>query len=516
MRSLIFFAASSTLLCFGPAAADEARYEAVWHSDDGASLTTAPLSLSAFLDTGAALVDNGMRLIDAETRMLNGQRVYAGLWTQGTGSNIFVGPIGPVEMREELEARREQGLRLHDFEIFRTSNGGRRYVGVWRPGSGTEILTGPMEFDAFVARGEDFINDGLRLIDVEVENIDGRVVYSGLFRTGTGSNFVTAPLPGTAFRVRRDEMVADGLELVDLERIEIGGSQRLVGVWASGDGESRLSRLRSFPDFFVLAQDQFNDGNRAVDFEIRVVQTDDDDDGGPGGGIPPSPVADLPPLPPYVELTGGDIFRIDWSHIIADMPRIEIPRDYLPDYLPEVNGQKVLPTGSVCGFVLVKADSAFWQVPGDTAFNQPPFNAVPNVEQQDPDSFLGGIDFWGPVLGCDGTQQEWTFDLPLTTQPPFNPQDVANLSLVIQMNPPTGGLNPPRIEFTPPFPSVDDLPSAHELWDDEWIEDLLEWAEALEQAGQLEGEYCTVSSLMVEICENNPGLCPVADAQGNC
>ena len=519
MRLLIALATGAAFFLTTSASADEARYEAVWHSDSGASLTTAPLSLSAFVDAGASLVDNGMRLIDVETRNLNGRRVYAGLWTQGTGGNIFVGPIGPVAMRKEMESRREQGLRLHDFEIFRTPTGGRRYIGVWRPGSGAEILTGPMEFDAFVARGEDFAKDDLRLSDVEVEHVDGRTVYSGLFRTGTGSNFITGPLRRPAFRARRDQMVADGLELVDVERILIGGTPRFVGVWSSGDGDSRLSRPRSFGNFFTFAQDQFNDGKRAVDFEIWVAATPDDDDEPGGdqgpGGIPPSPIPELPPLPPYVDLVGGTIFRIDWSQTIEGMPRIEIPEDYLPDYLPEVNGQKVLPTGSVCGFLLIKAESAFWQVPGDPAFNQPPFNAVPDVQGQDPDSFLGGIDLWGPILGCEGTQQEWTFPLPLTTSGPFNPQEVENLSLVIQMEPPSIGGNPPRIEFTPPFPDAD-VPSAEELWDDEWIEDLLEWAEALEEAGQLSGEYCTVSSLMVEICEENPGLCPVADAEGNC
>lgn len=516
MRSSVLSAALVATFFATSALADVARYEAVWHSGDGASLTSAPLSRSAFLDSGNALAQNGMRLIDVETRIMNGRRVYAGLWTQGAGSNIFVGPMGPIDIREEMTSRRAQGLRVDDFEIFRTSSGGRRYIGIWRPGTGRELLTGPVEFDAFVARGERLTQDGMRLIDVEVERVDGRTLYSGLFRTGTGSNFITGPLRRRAFTDLRDQQVADGLQLVDVEGIQIGGTPRFVGVWSSGNGESRLSRLRSFGNFFAFAQNQFNDGKHAVDFEMSVTVSEQGEGGTDGSGsVPPSPIPELPPLPSHMDLVGGTIFRIDWSQTIEGMPRIEIPVDYLPDYLPVVDGEPALPAGSACGFRFVRADRAFWQVPGDDEFDDPPFDAVPDVSQ-DTNDFLGGIDLWGPILGCEGSQQQWNFPSPLTTSGPFNPQNVENLSLVIQMDPPSNSLSAPRIEFIPATEDADPI-DVMELWGDEWMEDLLSWVEELnELQAQLSGEYCSVSSLMVEICTENPGLCPVPDPQGDC
>ena len=508
--------AVAALLLPSPALSDEVRYEAVWHSGSGASLATAPLSRSAFLETGEQLIGSGLRLFDVETREIDGERRYAGLWTQGTGSNIFAGPMSAINMREEMQARAAQGMRLVDFEIFRTQSGGRRYVGVWRSGPGSERLTGPMELDAFIARGENLVAQGLRLWDVETEVVNGTRLYHGLFRSGAGSNQFVGPQSRNAFRVTRNQMVANGMELRDIERITVNGNQRFISVWSSGDGESRFSLPRSFPDFFVFAQDQFNDGRRAFDLELRVIADEDDGGGGGGGGgggAGPSPVNDLPPNPRYISFVSGDIFRIDWSVSIDGMPRIEIPIDYLPDYLPTRDGEPLLPTSGVCGFLLFDTDNAFWQVPGDPSFSQAPFNELPNMPQEDQ---LGGLDFWGPVLGCEGTQQQWHFPLPLTTHDTFNPQNVANLSLAIQFGvaPGQNGQGA-RIEFIPAFPEAE-AADAHELWDDDWIDELIEWANHMLEAGTVSGEYCDVSSLIVELCEDNPGICPGPDPQGNC
>lgn len=506
-----------------PIDADETRYEAVWHQGTGTSLTSAPQSRDAFISTGDQLVkQKGLHLIDVETLVKNGHRFYVGLFTEGTGGNLFSGPLSPVQLRQTMKERRAQNLRLVDFEIFRLAGGGTRYLGVWRPGSGEELLTGPLEFSAFKSRGEKLTKRGLRLIDVEVENMDGRLLYSGLFRSGTGANWITEPLTGSAFSAKRDQMVAQGVELVDVERVETGGQQRFVGVWSTGPGESRLSKLRNFSSFFVFSQSQVNNGKRAIDVELVL------DKPAPGGGPqPPQPLPNpsfppqipeppSPALPPNVVLVGGDTFRIDWSILKEGMPRIEIPAAYLPDFLPKVNGEIVLPTETVCGFNFVQVTKAFWQISGDSEFDEPPFKALPDVSVQDETSYLAGIKLWGPVLGCEGTNQQWTFPLPLTTGGPFNPQNVEGLSLVIQLDPKTN--NPdtsPRIEFTPPYPDAP-MVTAAELWDDGWIQDLMDITKELDEIDALNGQYCDIAPLIEQICKQLPTLCPTDDPGGGC
>ncbi|MEP2029901.1 MAG: hypothetical protein ABJI96_14460 [Paracoccaceae bacterium] len=79
-------------------------------------------------------------------------------------------------------------------------------MGGWRPGEGEEILTDPMEEAAFLPRWQNLVDQpGLRLIDVEVERVNSRILYSGLFGAGTGTNPVTTPLRRSAFIQRRNQ-----------------------------------------------------------------------------------------------------------------------------------------------------------------------------------------------------------------------------------------------------------------------------------------------------------------------
>jgi Polyglycine hydrolase-like, structural repeat len=284
---------ASLALTQSDAASSGLRYEAVWHSGEQPSLHTAPLTLEAFLATGQQLAENNespLRLIDIETAILDGRRVYAGLWTPGTGTNLFEGPMGPISMREAIRRNGAQNRHLIDFEVFPTRAGGRRYLGVWADGAVDQVLTGPMEQAAFFARGEQETQAGKRLVDVELFRSQGTLLYNGLFQTGSGSNFLTAPLTRDDFTEERDRLVAEGLELVDFERIATPDGDRFVGVWASGDGESRISRPREFAPYFIFAQSQFNDGKHTEDFELRPIVMQ-------AGGDEPDP-PDLNPADP--------------------------------------------------------------------------------------------------------------------------------------------------------------------------------------------------------------------------
>lgn len=511
MSKANYLAILATSLFGQPAFAQDVRYEAVWNSGQSTSLVTAPLSRQAFVDTGQDLAESGLRLIDVETTTRGNRRVYAGLWTQGTGSNLFEGPMGPVDLREAMQQKRAQGMRLVDFELFRSSSGGRRYLAVWRNGSGEERLTGPMQQDAFFARGERLTQQGLRLIDVEVERVNGVLLYSGLFRTGTGSNLITAPLRRQAFRQKRDEMVAQGLELVDMERIRIGGTNRFVGVWSSGPGESRISVPREFGPFFIFAQDQFNDEKHTRDFELRaaVVAPEEPErpPGGGGGGGDGPDTSGLPSNPPGVSFTDSQRLRIQFTQI-GDVPfTMELPLSWLPDYLPtREDGEPVLPD-TFCAIHVRLADSIFWQVPGDEAVVSPPFLATPSVSALGSEFFNGGVEFEGPFGACSGTQTEWVFNQPFTTgETPFEP--LPNMSLVIEGR--------AEISFKAAGAPEGELLEAHELFEDESLEALealLEAFEELFEEGHDVASYCqTTGNFWDEFCELSPLSCP--DAAG--
>ncbi|MDR7150832.1 hypothetical protein J2W49_002795 [Hydrogenophaga palleronii] len=482
-------------LVIGVARADDLHYEGIWVDGEATSLHTAPLSLQSFQKTGQELAESGLVLIDLETGIRNGQRLYAGLWTRGTGSTIFEGPMGPIPFREAMTRRSAQGLRLVDFEIFRIANGGRRYVGVWRPGSGEQILTGPMEQDAFLARGTRLTNDGLRLVDVEVERVGGRLLYSGLFRTGAGSNILTTPMPLAQFRASLAQRHNEGLELVDMERIDAGRS--VVGVFRSGNALAEITSPRRFAAQFALAQSQFNNRKRAISFEFVSVATPTPGSGGADPHHPPP----MPDNPAHVDFTDGQILRLEFQEQINEVPfRLTLPSFALPDWLPRTeDGTPILPDDA-CGLLVRKADSIFWQVPGNPQVTTPPFNAIEDVSDLGSEFHLGGVHFAGPMLGCADTQKPWVFPFPFTTQGPFEP--LPNMSLAIQLE------QNSEIDFikdTGPSPKPVDVDKLFKDNSAKKLKDMVKFWDALFKEGKDIEKYCpTVGNFWKKLCSQFP------------
>lgn len=489
------------------ACADELRYQAVWSAGTGSNLVSSPLSRAEFLVRGEELTAQGLRLIDVETEVVDGRRVYAGVWMSGTGANIFDGPMGPIQLRDARQARMAQGLRLVDVEIFRTGNGGRRYLGVWRPGSGEELVTGPMEEDAFLSRGQTLARSGMRIIDVEVERVGGRLVYTGLWRTGSGSNFMTTPLRLAAFTARRDQMRADGLELVDFERVRAGGLLRYVGVWASGEGESQLSTPRDFASFVAFGEDKTAQGFRTEDMEIfRVasprppVASPRPPGGGPDDG---ASVAGLPEPPRWIDFTHARRVVVDFTTIIENHPRITLPLDLLPDYLPlDEDGAKVIPD-NFCGLRMIDADEVIWETARGAVETDFPYNRIESFNTPELEPFqLGGVDFTGPIGACEEANEPWQFFFPITQNSTGGPPPARRLTVEL----PTGS-----IEFLNFNIHAGEPLDARELFSDEAFETMKAIAEVFESL-EIDNGYCSIDAYVQKVCEESPSACPVSES----
>lgn len=478
------------------ATADELRYEAFWVEGEATSLHTAPLSLEAFLSSGQDLAENGFILVDAETGVRNGQRLFAGLWARGSGATIFEGPFGPIPLREAMDRRESEGLRLVDFEIFRRDNGGRLYMGVFRPGSGEQHITRPMEENVFLAAGESLTNRGLRLRDFEVEEIDGRLLYTGLFRAGAGLNVFTTPVSLGQFRASLPDRLAQGLELIDMECV--GDSQQVIGVFRSGDSLAEITSPRSFGEHFMLAGQQFNDGQRTRDFEFLPVDTPEVDDN--GGSVDPDNPPALPENPSHVSFTDSLTLRLQFTQIDDEPFTLELPLDALPEWLPQTeDGTPILPDDH-CGLLLIEADSIFWQIPGDAQFTEDIFNAVPSVPALGDDLFLGGVQFAGPIGGCTGTQKDWVFPSPFTTEPPFEP--IPNMSLVVQLR---QGSEIAFIKDTGPTAKPIDVDKLFKDNSKKLLEEQIKFWNALEKQGENIDKYCpTVGKYWNVFCTQFP------------
>lgn len=502
------------LLVATSAHAQAPQYQGVWHQGQVAGFTSGLLSRDAFLESGQGLAESGLRLVDVETSILNGRRVYAGHWTTGTGSNLFSGPLRPLRMRQLRATRRDDGLRLVDFEIFRTPSGARRYLGVWRNGTGREVLTRPLREAQFLARGAELTGEGLRLIDVEIERINGRTLYSGLFRSGSGSNFITTPETGVAFRARRDEMVADGLELVDLERVRIDGQLLFAGVWSSGNGESRISRQRGFGPFLVFSQQQFNEDKHLADFELipQVPPANPTPTPpGPGpGGTPAASTADLPPLPPWIQLTSDQAVTVDFIGPFPDPGfLISLPRQMVVNALPENGNGDLLIPDNLCGLRLIGASEVIWENAANEIVEDNVYNHISSfngsVEGQNLEPFaLGGIDFTGPIGACAAANEPWQFFFPMTKTGAGGPPPLRRLTVEM----PGGGVEFLNFNFHP-----GEALDPGELFSDDVFDDLVAIMESFADTGDDNGYCSSVSFYMEEVCDQSPGLCPVASAE---
>ena len=503
---------------------DELRFQAVWHSGTGTNLFTPPESRNDFLARGAELVDQGLRLIDVETAIVNGRRVYSGIWVGGTGGNIIVGPIGPIKLRQEREKRAAQGLRLIDIEIFRSPSGGRRYVGVWRPGTGRDLVTGPLQEDAFLSRGAALTQQGLRLIDVEAERIDGELLYTGLWRDGSGSNLFTTPRPPAAFRNTRNQMLSMGLELVDVERIGGPVNPRFVGVFSSGDGESQLSRPRNLNNFKTFGLAHAQDGFRTHDMEMFVVGSPDSgDDDPPSPSGPGATGSSLPDLPPWIQLSNNLNVVIDFGVMIEtedghEVPLMTIPISALPSYLPRKNDeQDIVFPDTFCGMNIKNLGSISWQVGADI-IDTHPFNHVPDVAQinLNPDFgnqnfLLGGIEFSGPIGGCEGSNHGWDFPHPITQTGPFAPLPKMKLVLGLMAN--------SQIRFIEHQPPEGEMLDAHELFSDEVFHHMQEMLHDFLLNSEIDNGYCGIDQYLEEICEEegrNDPKCLIGENATTC
>lgn len=503
MRNKMLTAALAATLSL-PASADTLKFEAVWSSGTGSNIVSKPLPKAKFIKKGEQLTQQGLRLIDVETKVVDGKRKYAGLWIGGQGTNLFEGPIGPVPFGKSMKAKRKQGLRLVDFEIFRTKNGGRRYLGVWRPGRGEEILTGRMQQKAFLARGEKLTKQGLRLKDVEIERINGKLMYTGLFQSGSGTNLITSPKTRAKFIQQRDKFAAKNIELIDVERIRRPGPDRFVGVWASGSGESRLSVPRTFNKFVEFGEAQTQKGMRTQDMEMmRTASKNAPTEPEQPNPDTPSPVLpDLPDNPPNVGFNNGNILTVDFN-LVDGLAQLDLPVNHLPQWLPRPNGDVLLPD-AFCGLNLLKAGSIFWQTLGNNAVDQFPFLATPDVSSLGSDLFLGGVEFGGPIGDCAGPTQEWEFPEPFLAPnpPPFEPLE--NMTLRVQF-----GSGDGKIRFKANGQPNGQTLKAHELYKPQTYNALLQMLEAHDPSGP-NTAYCDgVDDYFIQVCAESPGECPV-------
>ncbi len=452
-----------------PAISEDLRFETMWVPGNLSNAQTGALPLAQFEEAVETLTARGLALVDVETAVVNGSRVFSGLFMNINAETEFVGPLGTVKFREDRDRRLAQGQRLRDIEEYMSSATGRSFVGVWTDRPGRQRMASLLQFRAFDGRTQNLIAEGLRLVYFEVREAGGTHIFMGIYWGGAGESLFLGPLSRARLMREIDRRAQEGLELIDFERVGGGEADSFYALFRSGDDPAKLTGPLGFAKHFIRVQEQNNAGLVSSDFELQVVASSGSNQEGDTSNPPL-----LPENPAHVSFTDADRLTLSFTQL-PDMPfTLELPKNYLPKWLPFDGDRPVLPD-SHCGLLIQRADSFTWQI-GDTVLETGVFNASDNVADLGDEHFLDGLDFSGPFGGCTDTQKKWSFPLPLTTDPVFTPPP--NLKLVIEMR--GDSTQKSQIEFikdTGSFPkpidpdklfkdsSLKKFKQAHDFWD---------------------------------------------------
>jgi hypothetical protein len=192
---------------------------------------------------------------------------FSGAFLPGTEAHGLWAGADWQHFKDKWQEWSNQGLRLVDLEV--TEAGGQaRYSGVFRQGTGAYALWVNSGWPQFRAKWEELSNQGLRLVDIEVAHIGGQARYSGVFATGTGAYALWANANWPSFQAKWQELTGQGLRLVDLDVTQVGGQTRYAGVFRDGTGPHGMWANADWPGFRNKWQEWSGQGLRLTDLEV--------------------------------------------------------------------------------------------------------------------------------------------------------------------------------------------------------------------------------------------------------
>ena len=184
-------------------------------------------------------------------------QLITSVWRGGSGSQWVKIAQSWADFKTADTGYFNQGLRLVDFEVE-----GGKYSGVWRPGTGAQWVQPGLSWAAFKTTDLGYFNQGLRIVDIEQ---DGGT-YSAVWRPGTGAQWVHPGLSWADFKTQDLTYYNQGLRLTD---IELDGG-KFTGVWRPGSGAQWVHANISSGDLLKLDADYQKQGLR-----ITVLKAQD-------------------------------------------------------------------------------------------------------------------------------------------------------------------------------------------------------------------------------------------------
>ena len=485
----------------------QTNYVGVWSSGSGNNLIVKFDKWSEFIADGNQKAQRGLRLADFEYFKTGNTNNYVGVWSSGSGTNLIVKFDNWSEFIADGNQKAQQGLRLTDFEYFKTGNT-NNYVGVWSSGSGANLIVKFDNWSKFIADGNQKAQQGLRLTNFEYFKTGSTNNYVGVWSSGSGTNLIVKFGKWSDFIADGNQKAQQGLRLADFEYFKTGNTDNYVGVWRNGSGSNLIVKFDRWSEFIEDGKKKVNKGLRLIDFDV-IPPADVSSHVFPKRPIPTNPPPtslscdDLPETPDYIGFNGNGLdIIVDFSYLISGNPKITIPSGNLP-LLPICEDGRIIYPDNFCGIRVSFVERFFWidrsgKILGDILHDfHPVYNSIPEGQSLFKLGMPDGIEFTGPIGACGKDYEPWHF--PTMTKTDFQSFDNDQVMLVIEINPTS------NIEFLNYNVSPEKL-DPFEIFKDETLKDLADWAKSFP-------ELFDIRAYIQENCEINPLKCPIGKSE---
>ncbi|HXT63065.1 MAG TPA: hypothetical protein VN696_08515 [Pyrinomonadaceae bacterium] len=150
---------------------------------------------------------------------------------------------------------------------------GIRYAGVWRAGSGQQLLSLDWDWNAFQNKWQNLSNQNMRLVDFTTYVNANQRLFSGVYRPGTDAHYLWVGADWNSFQTKWSELSNQGLRLTNLQTWLDGNTRKYAGVWRQGTDAHYLWVGVDWASFHAKWQELSNHGLRLVDFQTYVDGT---------------------------------------------------------------------------------------------------------------------------------------------------------------------------------------------------------------------------------------------------
>jgi polyglycine hydrolase-like protein len=225
------------------------------------------LEWKAFKDTMDRLAAAGIQLEDIETFQQGGKRLWNGIFRNSADEVKLLVDMEGKKFDDSWKKLTGSRMRLTDLEVYETG-GKYTYAGIFRNLGETHALWHNRTRQEFEDKVKELAEGkGLRLLDFEVYQIAGKLVYDGTFRASPRETQLWTGLDQAAFLAKVQGLAGKEWEVVDVETYKDGKARFFDAIVRAGATGSEIVMAPDVDAFAKRWHDLVVKGKRLVSLE---------------------------------------------------------------------------------------------------------------------------------------------------------------------------------------------------------------------------------------------------------